>query len=115
VNGNCGKNETPPPATTTTPPPGQQAVLGERESGTTPKTAPESTTGSSPEQKVLGETESGTTPTSATAPAAATQARPASSNKSLPFTGTDLIVVLLAGVIALTAGLALRRLASHRA
>jgi uncharacterized surface anchored protein len=58
---------------------------------------------------VLGESAGGATP-----PASATAAKPAAANTkhgSLPFTGTDLLVILLAGVIALTAGLALRRLA----
>jgi hypothetical protein len=115
VNGNCGKNETPPPTTTSStpsPPPGQQAVLGTKESGTTPTPAPESTSGT---QKVLGESESGgTAPAAAKAPASAVEARQAGTNKSLPFTGTDLIVVLLTAAIALTGGLALRRLVTDR-
>jgi hypothetical protein len=114
VNGNCGSKETttpPPPTSTTTPPPGQQAVLGTRESGTTP----ESTTSTpAPQQKVLGESAGGTSPAASTPPASAVKAQPASSNKKLPFTGSDLIVVLLAAAITLTAGFGLRRLVADR-
>jgi hypothetical protein len=116
VNGNCGskKTQTPPPTTSTNqPPPPEQAVLGERTSG---GNTPASSTPD--QQEVLGENAAGTeSPASASPPASAnaTQAENASSNKPLPFTGTDLIVVLLAAAIALAGGVALRRLAAHEA
>ena len=116
--GNCGsKNtETPPPTTSSnTPPPPEQAVLGERTSG---GSTPASTPTANDQQEVLGENAAGTeSPASASPPASANaaQAEKASSNKPLPFTGTDLIVVLLAAAIALAGGVALRRLAAHQA
>ena len=118
--GNCGNNtETPPPTTSSnTPPPPEQAVLGERTSGgSTPASTPTSSTPAD-QQEVLGENAAGTeSPASASPPASAnaTQTEKASSNKPLPFTGTDLIVVLLAAAIALAGGVALRRLAAHQA
>jgi hypothetical protein len=119
VNGNCGsKTETPPSTTSTNQPPPGQAVLGERTAGSnTPASAPKSSTPSNGQQKVLGENASGVSPASSSPPASAqaTQAEAANSKKPLPFTGTDLIVVLLAAGIALTGGVALRRLATHRA
>jgi hypothetical protein len=85
------------PATTTETP--QQAVLGEHISGTTPATA-EAPAGS----KVLGVQASGS------APKAAVAARNADSrNGSLPFTGFELVIVLLAAAAALLGGFALRR------
>jgi hypothetical protein len=116
VNGSCEKKtETPTTTSSTTPPPPGQAVLGQRESGGSPGT-PKAETPAANEQEVLGENAAGTSPSATTPPASAQQAQPANaSNKSLPFTGTDLIAVLLAGGIALAGGLGLRRLASNRA
>ncbi len=101
-----GGNETPP---------AQQAVLGTQTSGSTPapKTAPESTT-PTPQQAVLGASENGSTkaPASSTAPASAneTHAAPASASGSLPFTGSDVLVVLLAGCLMLLTGFGIQRL-----
>jgi 3-oxoacyl-ACP reductase-like protein len=72
---------------------------------------------------VLGESESGKTPSSTnkpastSAPAEAVQAKPASAAQhgSLPFTGTDVIAVVLAGCLMLMAGLGIRRLLASRA
>jgi hypothetical protein len=119
MNGSCGHNETPPgqqspPPGQQSPPPGQQAVLGTQQSGTTPTPAPSTTSAPAPQQKVLGESAGGTSPATSTPPASAVKAQPASSNKKLPFTGSDLIVVLLAAAIALTAGFGLRRLVADR-
>jgi hypothetical protein len=86
-------------------------VLGEQVAGTTPEVA----RGPTNRQTVLGTGTSGTSPTSTKAPAAAEEARPATASKKLPFTGTDGIAVLLAGVLLLTAGLGLRLFAAHRA
>jgi uncharacterized surface anchored protein len=88
-------------------------VLPEQVSGQAP--APQAVT-QRPEgrQEVLGEQESGNAP-QATTPSAAQQARPASSNRALPFTGTDAAAVLLTGVLMLVAGLALRHFIAQRA
>jgi hypothetical protein len=84
-------------------------VLGEQVAGTTPEVA----RGPTNRQTVL---DTGTSPASTKAPAAAQQAQPATAaGKKLPFTGTDGIAVLLAGVLLLTAGLGLRLFAAHRA
>jgi hypothetical protein len=117
VNGSCEtKTETPPPTTSTIqPPPPEQAVLGERAEG---DNAPASTTPADDRQEVLGENAAGTEDESpATPPASAQAAQPesASANKTLPFTGTDVIALLLAAGIALLGGVALRRLAADRA
>jgi hypothetical protein len=118
--GNCGNNETPPPTTTSnnTPETPQQAVLGTRESSPEATTAPANT----PAQEVLGARAGGTTPSSTSAPSTAAGApvtaqrtRTAAANRQLPFTGTDLIAVLLAGALMLMAGFGLRHLAAHRA
>jgi hypothetical protein len=88
------------PATTPAAATPQQAVLGERVSGTTPAaaTAPAAS-------KVLGVQAAGTT-----APKAAVAARNASDRSgSLPFTGFELVIVLLAAAVALLGGFALRR------
>ena len=108
-NGNCGNNENQPPTTTSSNnPPPEQAVLGERQS------SPEATP--APKTMVLGAHAGGKKPSkSATAPAAATQPRTAAATRTLPFTGTDVIAVVLAGVLMLLAGLGLRRLAAQRA
>ncbi|HEX4733333.1 MAG TPA: hypothetical protein VH247_02880 [Thermoleophilaceae bacterium] len=83
--------------------PGRQAVLGERIHGTT---APAST----PQQVVLGERASGTTPAAAVAPAAAQRAVGAGDEgRSLPFTGTDAILVLFLGCLMLLGGFAIQR------
>jgi hypothetical protein len=110
-NGNCG--ETPPPSTSTnTPPPGQE-VLGTRQS------SPEAAT--APNQAVLGERAGGTTPAATSAPATspgapvtARQTRTANANRTLPFTGTDALAVVLAGLLMLLAGVGLRRMATSR-
>jgi hypothetical protein len=116
--GNCGNTETPPITTSTTQPPPEQAVLGERAEGNNaPASTPKSTTPVNDQQEVLGENAAGDeSPESASppAPAQATHRENASSNNPLPFTGTDLIVVLLAAGIALAGGIALRRLATHQ-
>jgi hypothetical protein len=116
VNGNCGtKTETPPTTTSTTPPP-QQVVLGERAEGNAPAATPKSTTPVNDRQEVLGENAAGDeSPAAAPESARATQPETASANNRLPFTGSDVLVLLLAGGIALAGGLALRRLATHRA
>jgi hypothetical protein len=109
-NGNCGGT-----TTTTTLETPQQAVLGTRESSPEAATAPPST----PNQEVLGARAGGTTPsapsTSAGAPTTAQRTRAANTNSTLPFTGTDALAVVLAGVLMLLAGLGLRRLAAHSA
>ena len=110
----------PPTTETTTPPatlvaplttpvtPGMQAVLGVRVSGTS---TPASTT--APASKVLGVRASGTAP-AASAPAAAQAARAASSaGGSLPFTGTDALLVLFLGCVALIAGITIQRLTTR--
>jgi hypothetical protein len=106
------------PATAATPAteqaPDQQGVLGVRESGggTAPATAP---TGAS---EVLGvNAQGGTDPASATAPAGATApvtGNAASPAGSLPFTGTDAMLVLLLGCVTLLGGVALQRVSSRR-
>lgn len=119
-----GNNTTPPAGTATpgttppsgaTPPatvvaPDQQGVLGAREEGTsTPATTP---TGAS---EVLGENAHGTSPAAASAPAAAQRSLPANTaGGSLPFTGTDAIMVLLLGCVMLLGGVALHRVAARR-
>jgi hypothetical protein len=80
----------------------QQLVLGARAAGTTAPAEDESAPGAS---KVLGASAAGTA-----APKAAVAARVADDeNGSLPFTGTDLVIVLLAAAVALLGGFALRR------
>jgi hypothetical protein len=91
---------TAPASATTAPAEGQQAVLGEHISGTTPA-ADESEPGAT---KVLGVQASGS------APKAALAARDADERSgSLPFTGFELAIVLLAAAAALLGGFALRR------
>jgi len=81
--------------------PGAQAVLGAQAHGTTPAANGTAPAGAN---EVLGAQASGT------APAAAVAARPASaSHGSLPFTGLQLAIVLLAAAAALLGGFALRR------
>jgi cobalamin biosynthesis Mg chelatase CobN len=88
------------PASTTAPATEQQAVLGEHVSGTTPA-GTESAPGAT---KVLGVQASGS------APKAALAARNADERSgSLPFTGFELVIVLLAAAAALLGGFALRR------
>lgn len=121
VNGSCEtKTETPPPTTSANqPPPPGQAVLGERAEGNNaPAPTPKASTPASGRQEVLGENAAGTeeeTPATPPASAQASQPETASANKRLPFTGADVIAFLLAGCIALAGGVALRRLATHRA
>lgn len=118
--GNCGggdSTETPPTTTpASNPATPQQAVLGERRSSPETTTAP-----AAPGQKVLGARSGGTPPattsapsTSAAAPATAQRTRTATTTRSLPFTGTDAIAVLLAGALMLLAGAGLRRVAAPR-
>ena len=114
VNGNCGSKTGTPPTTSTNQPPPQQAVLGERAQGNAPAT-PKTTAPVNDRQEILGENAAGESPGSASPPASANATRnETASSKKLPFTGTDLIVVLLAAAIALTGGVALRRLAINR-
>jgi len=111
--------ETPPPTTPQMPAPaaqltpGQPAagqVLGETVTGSSPsKSGPTST----PAGGVLGATTSGSSPSASASPAA-TGTR-ASSSGSLPFTGTDAIIVAILGLAALLLGVTVRRAASHKA
>jgi hypothetical protein len=88
-----------PAAEVATTAPAEQAVLGARAAGTAPATPGAS--------KVLGASASGTT-----APKAAVAARAAGDEKgSLPFTGYQLAIVLIAAAAALLGGFALRRAA----
>jgi hypothetical protein len=120
MNGSApGCGETTPTTATTTPPsetapgtPGQQAVLGVREQGTSaPATPPTKASG------VLGENAAGTAPASGRAPASGTAPASATApvtatrkaSGSLPFTGTDAILVLLLGCALLLGGVALQR------
>jgi hypothetical protein len=72
---------------------------------------------------VLGERQSGKSPSSTNRPAStsapeeAVQAKPASAAQhgSLPFTGTDVMAVVLAGCLMVMAGLGIRRLLATRA
>ena len=81
--------------------PGAQEVLGAQAHGTTPAKGAK---GSGPASEVLGANASGT------APAAVMAAnRAGSSHGSLPFTGLQLAIVLLAAAAALLGGYALRR------
>jgi hypothetical protein len=57
---------------------------------------------------VLGERQSGTAPASTTPPASAVQAHEASASGSLPFSGSDVMPVLLAGCLLLLSGLGMR-------
>jgi hypothetical protein len=98
-----------------TPAPGQQMVLGEQQSGSsTPAgTSAPATPGAS---AVLGATAQGTTPAGAVAPASANRALPAeTSGGSLPFTGTDAILVLFLGCVLVLGGVALYRVTLRRA
>jgi hypothetical protein len=123
---NCGSTTTTTTPTTTPPTTtNQQTVQGISTTGSTP--TPTTTTGtpSPPQQEVLGERQSGKTPSSSntnqpastSAPEEAVQAKPASAAQhgSLPFTGTDVIAIVLAGCLMLTAGLGIRRLLANRA
>jgi hypothetical protein len=116
--------KTPPPTTTETPtlapgtsettaPATQQPaaqVLGETVTGSSPsKSGPTST----PAGGVLGATTSGSSPSASASPAA-TGTR-ASSSGSLPFTGTDAIIVAILGLAALLLGVTMRRAAAHKA
>jgi cobalamin biosynthesis Mg chelatase CobN len=120
-NGNGNANGSGTPMT------GSQMVAGVQfagnSAGTTQSpatgTAPAGTGGSSGESAVLGASaggggsgSSGEAGTGATAPASASASRRTSG--TLPFTGSDLVFVLLAAAGCLMGGLALRRLAgSH--
>jgi hypothetical protein len=78
-----------------------------------PTVAGATTTGATPNKvKVLGATTSGRAPSASTSPAA-TATRPASSS-SLPFTGTDVIIVAILGLAALLVGVTMRRAAAVR-
>jgi hypothetical protein len=112
--GGCptGQMETSQPPTKTeeqtTPPPAGQ-VLGETVSGSSPsQSGPTST----PANGVLGATASGTSPSASSSPAAT--ATRASNSSSLPFTGTDAIIVAILGLAALLLGVTARRVAANR-
>ncbi|HEX6714497.1 MAG TPA: hypothetical protein VF066_13980 [Thermoleophilaceae bacterium] len=81
----------------------QQVVLGEHVSGTTPAAAE-----APAESKVLGVQASGSAPKAAVAARAADE-----SEGTLPFTGMELVLVLLAAAAALLGGFALRRATTH--
>jgi hypothetical protein len=89
----------------TTPAPGQQQVLGVRENGTAPANT------RAGRQEVLGENAAGgSAPASAVAPAAAQQAvRAGKEGGSLPFTGTDALLVLFLGCLLVLGGVTLQR------
>jgi hypothetical protein len=92
--------------------PGEQAVLGVRQSGgSAPAAAPTGDSG------VLGASaQGGSAPASATAPTSATAAVTGTGKPggSLPFTGTDAMLVLLLGCVTLLGGVALQRVSSRR-
>jgi len=105
--------QTPPPTTMQTSAPAtQQAaaqVLGETVTGSSPsKSGPTS----KPSGGVLGATTSGSSPSASASPAA-TGTR-ASSSSSLPFTGTDAIIIAILGLAALLLGVTMRRAAAHK-
>jgi len=83
--------------TAATPPAGQ--VLGETVSGSSPS---QSGPTSAPAGSVLGATTSGGSPSASASPAAT--ATRAASSSSLPFTGTDAIIVAILGLAALLLG-----------
>ena len=92
-------------------PPGQ-VVLGEREAGTNP-TQP--TTGGN--EVLPSRTGGNSSPTPATADAPSATTPPAANTThrlvgNLPFTGLDLVMVALVGIVLLALGFALRRLTS---
>jgi hypothetical protein len=104
--------QTAAPATQQTTAPGTSQVLGE---STTSGSSPSSTTtGSSTPStgSVLGATTSGSSPSASTSPAAT--ATRAASSSSLPFTGTDAIIVAILGLAALLIGVSMRRAAAVR-
>jgi hypothetical protein len=104
--------QTAAPATQQTTAPGTSQVLGE---STTSGSSPSSTTtGSSTPSagRVLGATTSGSSPSASTSPAAT--ATRAASSSSLPFTGTDAIIVAILGLAALLIGVSMRRAAAVR-
>jgi hypothetical protein len=87
------------PATEQTP---AQEVLGERVHGSAP---------SKGRQEVLGQRTSGSTPASASVPAAAQRpVQAGDQGGSLPFTGTDALLVLFLGCLMLLAGVGLQRM-----
>ena len=109
------ETQTPAPATSETTAPATQQqpaaqVLGQTVTGSSPsKSGPTST----PAGSVLGATTSGSSPSASASPAA-TGTR-ASSSSSLPFTGTDAIIVAILGLAALLLGVTMRRAAAHKA
>lgn len=113
ASGVLGTTDSGQPATPATP--GEQALLGAREAAPAHGTSPD-------QSRVLGEYVAGSSPSSASAPlaaasapAAALAARPAPSAKgSLPFTGTDALLVLFLGCLTLLAGVAIQRLVVTR-
>jgi hypothetical protein len=106
-----------PPTTTvlapaTTLSPATQEVLGVRQTGTS---APGSTPSTPGENEVLGENASGGTAPAATAPAAARQPVAAdNAGGSLPFTGTDAMLVLFLGCLLVLTGVTVQRLTARR-
>jgi hypothetical protein len=126
----CGSTPGPGPNTTGTTPPGDQpaavvlpasgespaatppadsnAVLGERISGGGTPSTPSG-------NKVAGvNAEGGNAPAAAAAPAAAQATVPAAEG-TLPFTGTDAMLIALIGCLLLLAGFGFQRLADRRA
>jgi hypothetical protein len=98
--GTTGSSVTPTMAPGITPTAGGPTVAG-------------TTTGTTPNRvKVLGATTSGSSPSASTSPAAT--ATRASSSSSLPFTGTDAIIVAILGLAALLIGVTMRRAAAVR-
>jgi hypothetical protein len=89
--------------------PGTSQVLGESTSGSSPSSAGSSTPSAG---SVLGATTSGRSPSASTSPAAT--ATRAASSSSLPFTGTDAIIVAILGLAALLIGVSMRRAAAVR-
>jgi len=105
------KNQTAAPQATqnASQPAGQ--VLGESVSGSSK--SPSNSGNSTPSSgSVLGATTSGSSPSASTSPAATTTR--AASSSSLPFTGTDAIIVAILGLAALLIGVTMRRAAAVR-
>ena len=114
-----GNQETPTSTTSTTSRSAttapQQLVLGTEVSGTSPAAAraPKAPKQSAPRSAVLGESSGGTKAAIAVPAPAATRERAA--RGQLPFTGSDLsLVLLLAGAVALVCGLGIRQVLARR-
>jgi hypothetical protein len=98
-----------PAATQNASQPAAGQVLGESTTGTSPSGTGNSTPAGG---SVLGATTSGSSPSASTSPAAT--ATRASSSSSLPFTGTDAIIVAILGLAARLIGVTMRRAAAVR-